>query len=32
MGPQFEPGDKLSAMAERGETFYSVYGEKQKAA
>ena len=31
-GPAFEPGDKLSAMAERGETFYSVYGERQKAA
>ena len=31
-GPRFEPGDKLSAMAERGETFYDVYGERQKAA
>jgi 3-hydroxyacyl-CoA dehydrogenase / enoyl-CoA hydratase / 3-hydroxybutyryl-CoA epimerase len=31
-GPRFEPGDKLSAMAERGETFYGIYGEKQKAA
>ena len=31
-GPEFEPGDKLAAMAERGETFYEIYGEKQKAA
>jgi 3-hydroxyacyl-CoA dehydrogenase/enoyl-CoA hydratase/3-hydroxybutyryl-CoA epimerase len=31
-GPRFEPGDKLTAMAERGETFYGIYGEKQKAA
>ena len=31
-GPEFEPGDKLTAMAERGETFYGIYGEKQKAA
>jgi 3-hydroxyacyl-CoA dehydrogenase/enoyl-CoA hydratase/3-hydroxybutyryl-CoA epimerase len=31
-GPRFEPGDKLAAMAERGETFYGLYGEKQKAA
>jgi 3-hydroxyacyl-CoA dehydrogenase / enoyl-CoA hydratase / 3-hydroxybutyryl-CoA epimerase len=31
-GPQFAPSDKLQAMAERGETFYGTYGEKQKAA
>jgi 3-hydroxyacyl-CoA dehydrogenase/enoyl-CoA hydratase/3-hydroxybutyryl-CoA epimerase len=31
-GPRFEPGDKLSAMAERGETFYGIYGSRQKAA
>jgi 3-hydroxyacyl-CoA dehydrogenase/enoyl-CoA hydratase/3-hydroxybutyryl-CoA epimerase len=31
-GPRFEPGDKLSAMAERGETFYGIYGARQKAA
>src|SRR5277367_1150013 len=31
-GPRFEPGDKLTAMAESGETFYGIYGEKQKAA
>jgi 3-hydroxyacyl-CoA dehydrogenase / enoyl-CoA hydratase / 3-hydroxybutyryl-CoA epimerase len=30
-GPRFEPGDKLSAMAERGETFYGAYGAKQAA-
>jgi 3-hydroxyacyl-CoA dehydrogenase/enoyl-CoA hydratase/3-hydroxybutyryl-CoA epimerase len=30
-GPRFEPGDKLSAMAERGETFYAIYGARQKA-
>jgi 3-hydroxyacyl-CoA dehydrogenase / enoyl-CoA hydratase / 3-hydroxybutyryl-CoA epimerase len=31
-GPRFEPGEKLVAMAERGETFYGIYGERQKAA
>ena len=31
-GPQFEPGEKLVRMAERGETFYGTYGEKRKAA
>ncbi len=31
-GSRFEPGDKLTAMGERGETFYGIYGEKQKAA
>jgi 3-hydroxyacyl-CoA dehydrogenase/enoyl-CoA hydratase/3-hydroxybutyryl-CoA epimerase len=31
-GPRFEPGDKLTAMAQRGETFYGIYGQKQKAA
>jgi 3-hydroxyacyl-CoA dehydrogenase / enoyl-CoA hydratase / 3-hydroxybutyryl-CoA epimerase len=31
-GPQFEPGDKLAQMAERGETFYGTHGKKQKAA
>ena len=31
-GPQFEPGDRLIAMAERGETFYATYGERRKAA
>ena len=31
-GPQFEPGEKLVQMAERGETFYGAYGEKRKAA
>jgi 3-hydroxyacyl-CoA dehydrogenase/enoyl-CoA hydratase/3-hydroxybutyryl-CoA epimerase len=31
-GPRFEPGDKLTAMAERDETFYGLYGEKRKAA
>ncbi len=31
-GPRFEPDDKLRQMAERGETFYGTYGEKQKAA
>ena len=31
-GPQFEPDEKLAAMAERGETFYGTYGEKRKAA
>ena len=31
-GRRFEPGEKLVQMAERGETFYGTYGEKQKAA
>jgi 3-hydroxyacyl-CoA dehydrogenase / enoyl-CoA hydratase / 3-hydroxybutyryl-CoA epimerase len=31
-GPQFEPGEKLFKMAERGETFYGSYSEKRKAA
>jgi 3-hydroxyacyl-CoA dehydrogenase/enoyl-CoA hydratase/3-hydroxybutyryl-CoA epimerase len=31
-GTQFEPGEKLVQMAERGETFYGTYGEKRKAA
>jgi len=31
-GPQFEPGEKLVEMAERGETFYGAYGQRQKAA
>ncbi len=31
-GPQFEPGEKLVRMAERGETFYGTYGERRKAA
>ena len=31
-GPRFEPDDKLTAMSERGETFYGIYGGKQKAA
>ena len=31
-GARFEPGEKLVAMAERGETFYGLYGERQKAA
>jgi len=31
-GRQFEPGEKLAAMAERAETFYGKYGEKEKAA
>ena len=30
--PRFEPADKLVQMAERGETFYGTYGEKQRAA
>ncbi len=30
-GPQFEPGEKLVKMAERGETFYGAY-ERRKAA
>src|SRR6202522_1635012 len=29
-GPQFEPGEKLFKMAERGETFYGSYGDKRK--
>jgi 3-hydroxyacyl-CoA dehydrogenase / enoyl-CoA hydratase / 3-hydroxybutyryl-CoA epimerase len=31
-GPRFEPGEKLAAMAERGETFYGTYSPKQAAA
>ena len=31
-GTRFAPSDKLAEMAERGETFYGTYGEKQKAA
>ncbi len=31
-GPRFEPGEKLAAMAERGDTFYGIYGAKQQAA
>jgi 3-hydroxyacyl-CoA dehydrogenase / enoyl-CoA hydratase / 3-hydroxybutyryl-CoA epimerase len=31
-GARFEPADKLVQMAERGETFYRTYGEKQQAA
>ena len=31
-GHRFEPGEKLAAMAERGETFYGIYGERRKAA
>jgi len=31
-GPQFEPGERLIQMAERGETFYGTYGEKRQAA
>ena len=31
-GARFAPPEKLAAMAERGETFYGTYGEKQKAA
>ena len=31
-GPQFEPGEKLVRMAERGETFYGSYNEKRTAA
>jgi 3-hydroxyacyl-CoA dehydrogenase/enoyl-CoA hydratase/3-hydroxybutyryl-CoA epimerase len=31
-GPQFEPGEKLVRMAERGETFYGSHSEKRKAA
>jgi len=31
-GSRFEPGEKLATMAERGETFYGIYGERQKAA
>ena len=31
-GPQFAPSDNLVRMAERGETFYGTYGEKQEAA
>ncbi len=31
-GARFEPAEKLVQMAERGQTFYGTYGEKQKAA
>jgi len=31
-GPRFEPGDKVAAMAARGETFYGIYGGRQEAA
>ena len=31
-GPRFAPPEKLVQMAERGDTFYGTYGEKQKAA
>jgi 3-hydroxyacyl-CoA dehydrogenase / enoyl-CoA hydratase / 3-hydroxybutyryl-CoA epimerase len=31
-GQHFEPSEKLVAMADKGETFYGVYGAKQKAA
>jgi 3-hydroxyacyl-CoA dehydrogenase/enoyl-CoA hydratase/3-hydroxybutyryl-CoA epimerase len=31
-GPRFEPSDRLAQMAERGETFYGAYTDKQKAA
>ncbi len=31
-GRRFEPSEKLVEMAERGETFYGIYGEKPKAA
>jgi 3-hydroxyacyl-CoA dehydrogenase / enoyl-CoA hydratase / 3-hydroxybutyryl-CoA epimerase len=31
-GRRFEPDEKLVEMAERSETFYGTYGEKQKAA
>jgi 3-hydroxyacyl-CoA dehydrogenase / enoyl-CoA hydratase / 3-hydroxybutyryl-CoA epimerase len=31
-GPRFEPPQQLVQMAEKGETFYGTYGEKQKAA
>jgi 3-hydroxyacyl-CoA dehydrogenase / enoyl-CoA hydratase / 3-hydroxybutyryl-CoA epimerase len=31
-GPQFATSEKLVRMAERGETFYGTYGEKEKAA
>jgi 3-hydroxyacyl-CoA dehydrogenase / enoyl-CoA hydratase / 3-hydroxybutyryl-CoA epimerase len=31
-GRRFEPSEKLVEMAERGETFYATYEEKQKAA
>jgi 3-hydroxyacyl-CoA dehydrogenase / enoyl-CoA hydratase / 3-hydroxybutyryl-CoA epimerase len=31
-GSRFEPPEKLVQMAERGDTFYGTYGEKQKAA
>src|SRR5208337_244578 len=31
-GPAFTPSERLIEMAEKGETFYGTYGEKQKAA
>jgi 3-hydroxyacyl-CoA dehydrogenase / enoyl-CoA hydratase / 3-hydroxybutyryl-CoA epimerase len=31
-GRHFEPSEKLVAMADKGETFYGLYGAKQKAA
>jgi 3-hydroxyacyl-CoA dehydrogenase/enoyl-CoA hydratase/3-hydroxybutyryl-CoA epimerase len=31
-GARFQPSDTLVQMAERGDTFYGTYGEKQKAA
>ena len=31
-GRQFEPGERLARMAERGETFYGLHGDRQKAA
>jgi 3-hydroxyacyl-CoA dehydrogenase/enoyl-CoA hydratase/3-hydroxybutyryl-CoA epimerase len=31
-GSRFEPGEKLVAMAERNETFYGIYRERQRAA
>jgi 3-hydroxyacyl-CoA dehydrogenase / enoyl-CoA hydratase / 3-hydroxybutyryl-CoA epimerase len=31
-GPRFAPPEKLVQMAEKGETFYGIYSEKQKAA
>jgi 3-hydroxyacyl-CoA dehydrogenase/enoyl-CoA hydratase/3-hydroxybutyryl-CoA epimerase len=31
-GPRFKPSDKLVQMADRGETFYGTFAEKQKAA
>ncbi|HSU99612.1 MAG TPA: 3-hydroxyacyl-CoA dehydrogenase NAD-binding domain-containing protein [Roseiarcus sp.] len=31
-GRQFEPGERLARMAERGESFYGLHGDRQKAA